>query len=132
MTGSMPLARREFLFAIRKVWAIRSQWFHGNNLRLHLNKALLFWIELTVPRNHNYKQPALHKNLQKSCCFAACKKWEFVDKSSRNRGNFLEFLNPVAKHDTVIQQKITNTPQNATYLSPHIQNDLLHKLAGIV
>ena len=55
-----------------------------------------------------------------------------MDKSSRNRGNFLEFLNPVAKHDTVMQQKIPNTPQNATYLSPQIQNYLLHKLAGIV
>ena len=54
------------------------------------------------------------------------------DKSSRNRGNFLELLDLVAKHDTVIQQKITNTPQNAKYISPQIQNDLLHIMAGIV
>ena len=54
------------------------------------------------------------------------------DKSSRNRGNFLELLDLVAKHDTIIQQKITNTPQNATYTSPQIQNDLLHIMAGIV
>ena len=54
------------------------------------------------------------------------------DKSSVNRGNFLELLDLVAKHDTVIQQKITNTPQNATYTSPQIQNDLLHTMASIV
>ena len=41
----------------------------------------------------------------------------------------MEPLDLVAKHDTIIQQKITNTPQNATYTSPQIQNDIL---AGIV
>ena len=54
------------------------------------------------------------------------------DKSSMNRGNILELLDLVAKHDTIIQHKITNTPQNATYTSPQIQNDLLHIMASIV
>ena len=54
------------------------------------------------------------------------------DKSSMNRGNFLELVDLVAKHDTVVQQKIANAPQNATYLSPQIQNDLLHIMASIV
>ena len=49
-----------------------------------------------------------------------------------NRGNILELLDLVAKHDTIIQHKITNTPQNATYTSPQIQNDLLHIMASIV
>ena len=44
----------------------------------------------------------------------------------------MELLDLVAKHDTIVQQKITNTPQNATYTSPQIQNDLLHIIAGMV
>ena len=42
-----------------------------------------------------------------------------------NRGNFLELLDLVAKHNTVIQHKITNTPK-MPHTSPQIQNDLLH------
>ena len=54
------------------------------------------------------------------------------DKSSMNRGNFLELLDLVAKHDTVIQHKLINTLQNATYTSAQIQNVLLHIMASIV
>ena len=54
------------------------------------------------------------------------------DDSSTNQGNFLELLDLVAEHDTVLQHKIANIPRNATYTSPQIQNDLLHIIAGMV
>ena len=56
------------------------------------------------------------------------------DKSSMNRGNFLEPLDLVAKHDTVLQQKLLTHPkmQHIHNTSPQIQNDLLHIMASIV
>ena len=95
-----------------------------------LNRINSSW-ETTIANNQHYI-----KTISEILLF--CSRQEIgirghrEDKSSRNRGNFLELLDLVAKHDTVIQQKITNTPQNAKYISPQIQNDLLHIMAGIV
>ena len=95
-----------------------------------MNRINSSW-ETTIANNQHYI-----KTISEILLFCS---WQEIgirghreDKSSRNRGNFLELLDLVAKHDTVIQQKITNTPQNAKYISPQIQNDLLHIMAGIV
>ena len=52
--------------------------------------------------------------------------------NSDNRGNFLEILNVVAKHDPIVQRKLTQGPRNATYTSGDIQNDMLDTMAEIV
>ena len=36
-------------------------------------------------------------------------------KSSSNRGNFLEILKIVAKHDKIVENKMVSGPRNATY-----------------
>ena len=48
-TGNMPLVKKEFFLVILVVLATKSQWWHGNNMGLILNEALLFQIKLTVP-----------------------------------------------------------------------------------
>ena len=95
-----------------------------------LNRINSSW-ETTIANNRHYV-----KTISEILLF--CSRQEIAirghreDKSSMNRGNFLELLDLVAKHDTVIQHKITNIPHNATYTSPQIQNDLLHIMASIV
>ena len=49
-----------------------------------------------------------------------------------NRGNFLEMLILVAKHDPIVQHRLSNGPRNAIYTSPEIQNTLLHVMGDIV
>ena len=49
-----------------------------------------------------------------------------------NRGNFLELLHLVAKHDSVVRQKFSNSPKNAIYASPDIQSDLIHIKTSMV
>ena len=52
--------------------------------------------------------------------------------NSDNRGNVLEILNVVAKHDPIVQRKLTQGPRNATYTLGDIQNDILDTIAEIV
>ena len=52
--------------------------------------------------------------------------------ASTNKGNFIEILNLVAKHDEVVSSRLSHLPRNAIYTSPKVQNDLLHIMAGIV
>ena len=52
--------------------------------------------------------------------------------ASHNRGNFLEILKIVAQHDEDIQSKLLHGPKNATYLSPEMQNLVIHILADMV
>ena len=52
--------------------------------------------------------------------------------NSVNRGNFLEILGLVAKHDPVVQHMLTNGPRNASYTSADIQNQLLSIMASMV
>ena len=53
-------------------------------------------------------------------------------QTSNNKGNFLGILNVVAKHDPVVQKKLTQGPRNSTYTSADIQNDMLHVMAEAV
>ena len=52
--------------------------------------------------------------------------------TSNNKGNFLEILNVVAKHDPTVQRKLTQCPRNATYTSGDIQNDILGIMAEAI
>ena len=51
---------------------------------------------------------------------------------SSNRGNFLEILELVADHDTVVKDKLKIGPRNAVYTSPNIQNSLINILGDMV
>ena len=51
---------------------------------------------------------------------------------SSNRGNFLEILQVVAKHDKIVEDRIMCGPRNATYTSAGIQNSILKILGDIV
>ncbi len=52
------------------------------------------------------------------------------DVNSMNRGNFLELLELVAKHDPVVRAHMKDGPRNAIYTSHNIQNELLHLLGN--
>lgn len=51
---------------------------------------------------------------------------------SANRGNFLEILQLLARHDPIVRRRISNGPKNATYTSPDIQNALLNVMGNLV
>ena len=51
---------------------------------------------------------------------------------SANRGNFLEILKLVARHDSIVEHQLNNNPRNATYISPDIQNALLNVMGNII
>ncbi len=48
--------------------------------------------------------------------------------SSNNKGNFLELVDLLAIYDPILNDRLTNGPQNAQYTSHGIQNQLLHLL----
>ena len=52
--------------------------------------------------------------------------------NSMNRGNFLEILSLVAKHDPIVQHRLSDGPKNALYTSADIQNELLSVMASMV
>lgn len=48
---------------------------------------------------------------------------------SNNKGNFLEILRWASQTDSVVKSIFDDSTSNATYLSPFIQNELLHLMA---
>ena len=52
--------------------------------------------------------------------------------NSMNRGNFLEILSLIAKHDPIVQHRLRDGPNNALYTSADIQNELLGVMASMV
>lgn len=50
-------------------------------------------------------------------------------QDSENRGNFLELLELISKHNSIVAKKIKG-PQNARYVHPSIQNEILDILAN--
>ena len=53
------------------------------------------------------------------------------NEASANKGNFIEILNLVAKHEVVCSW-LNHLPKHAIYTSSKIQNDLLNIIAGMV
>ncbi|XP_053286397.1 zinc finger MYM-type protein 1 isoform X2 [Pleuronectes platessa] len=51
---------------------------------------------------------------------------------SENRGNFLEILELVSKHDQSVRTRLEDQAKNAKYTSSHIQNEMISILAGMV
>ena len=43
-----------------------------------------------------------------------------VSPSSVNIGNYLEVISVVAKHDTIVQRRLSEGPKNASYTSAKI------------
>ena len=50
---------------------------------------------------------------------------------SENRGNFLEILELVSKHDQSVRTRLEDQAKNAKYTSSHIQNEMISILAGM-
>ena len=53
-------------------------------------------------------------------------------ESSLNKGNFLETLHLISKHDEIIKDRMVNGPKNATYTSAGIQNSILTILGDMI
>ena len=53
-------------------------------------------------------------------------------QSSSNRGNFLEILQIISRHDKIVEDRMVSGPRNATYISAGIQNSILKILGDIV
>ena len=54
------------------------------------------------------------------------------DDTSINKGNFLEILNLVAKHDEIVGNLLNSLPNDTVYMSSKIQNDFIDIMAGMV
>ena len=52
--------------------------------------------------------------------------------TSLNKGNFIEIFQFIGKHDPVIQHRLEQGPQNATYQSPEVQNLLLNIMGDML
>jgi len=52
------------------------------------------------------------------------------DSASDNKGNFMEFVQFIAKYHGPLNDWITNHPGNVSWLSPQIQNELLQMIAA--
>ena len=52
--------------------------------------------------------------------------------NSLNRGNFLELLNLIGKHNPIVHQQLECGPRNATYTSTDMQSTLLRLMASNV
>ena len=53
-------------------------------------------------------------------------------EESVNKGNFLEILDLLARHDQTVSEKLKHAPRNALYISPDIQNSLLELMGEMV
>ncbi len=51
---------------------------------------------------------------------------------SLNKGNFREIFQVLAEHDPIVKERLEQGPNNATYLSPEVQNQLLHIMGDMV
>ena len=49
-----------------------------------------------------------------------------------NEGNFLELIKLLAKYDGILAHHLATAPKNASYLSPHIQNEFIKCLADTI
>ena len=53
-------------------------------------------------------------------------------ESSLNKGNFLEILDLVAKHDPIVKERLSHGPRNAKYTSHMIQNNIIAVMATLL
>ena len=51
---------------------------------------------------------------------------------SLNRGNFLELVNVIARHDSKFAERLAQVSGNATYLSPQIQNEIVVAIGDVI
>ena len=51
---------------------------------------------------------------------------------SSNRGNFLEIMDLLSRHDQIIHDRLAHGPKNAKYTSPTIQNNIIAIMASQV
>ena len=50
--------------------------------------------------------------------------------SSNNRGNFIEILKWASATDPIVKSILDDSANNATYMSHHVQNELLNIMAN--
>ncbi len=53
-------------------------------------------------------------------------------QSSTNKGNFIETLKLISKHDKIIEERLEHGPKNAVYTSASIQNSILTILGDMI
>ena len=53
-------------------------------------------------------------------------------ENSLNKGNFLEILGLLAKHDPIVDDRLLHGPKNAKYTSHMIQNNIIAVMASLV
>ena len=52
--------------------------------------------------------------------------------AANTRGNFLEIIHLVGRHDKVVATRLADGPKNAKYTSHMIQDDILHIMANLL
>ena len=109
---------------------------HGISTRSIHNVKHQFLIVLEcVGLNILHKIGTISKHLLKLSC-SVIKRLHFVatgkDRIQSIEGIFLEILNLVATHDTVINERFKNGPKNAKYTSSDIQNTLINVMGGMM
>ncbi len=93
--------------------------------RLHSSRQEL------VQKNHHYLTGVIDVLLL--CCYQEiATRGHDESRTSHNRGNFVEILQLIGKHDPVIGERLNNGPRNAMYTSPQIQIMLLGVMADLV
>lgn len=80
-----------------------------------------------VQLNRHYMITLLH--ILKFCSFQEIALRGHREVESTNRGNFLELLELVCEHDSVVNKRLHEGPRNAVYTSHSIQDELISILA---
>ena len=99
---------------------------HGTSVASRLDSARNEHIRL----NRHYLQSVAEVILL--CSHLEIALWGHESNDSLNKDNFGEILQVVAKHDLVVEQRLEQRQRNATYLSPEIQNMLLHIMGDVL
>lgn len=83
-------------------------------------------------RNNRHYMRVICDILRLTGCQNLAQRGHFENERSMNRGNFLELLSLVARSDPIVNEKLTNNPQNAKYTSHQMQDALLKIMSDMI
>ena len=133
MTGSMPVARKGCFVFMTNVLYTGVQCCHGNKESTMLLMACLLPIDWNrVDCNRLNTIVTIVQALLFCAHQEIALRGHNESETSSNRGNFLELMQLLAKHDNIVMSRLEDGPRNATYTSPEIQNLLLNVMASMV
>ena len=75
-----------------------------------------------IEGNHHYLRAVIEVILL--CAKQNSLRGHRENEKSSNKGNFLEILDIIARHDKIVKDRLQAGPRNAVYISPQIQNTL--------